>query len=178
MPIAAPSFTIATPFHLLGVTVVDERVTSVRMLEESLQLSPTSAAERAAAAELEAYCRDPHHTWRVPLLLRGTQFQIRVWQHLQTIPPGSVQTYGSIAASLGTSARAVGNACRRNPLLLIVPCHRVVAAGGWGGFSGTRVGRLLDVKRALLAHEGISHVSSGDTCGGPPPPSSPTTAFP
>lgn len=147
------SFTVDTPFHRLGVTVVDGVVHGISMIEEEACVPPSTRAERAVAREIEAYCRDPFKSFQVPVRLLGTPFQCRVWEALRQIPVGEVRTYGSLAAALGTSARAVGNACRRNPLLLVVPCHRVVAASGLGGFSGARLGRWLDVKRALLAHE-------------------------
>lgn len=149
-----PTFTIPTPFHRLGVTMVDGQVTGIAMVDDTICVPPSTPSERAIAHEIEAYCHDPSHAWQLSAVLLGTPFQQRVWTLLQSIPPGKTRTYGSLAASLGTSARAVGNACRRNPVLLVVPCHRVVAAVGLGGFSGARLGRWLDVKRALLAHEG------------------------
>jgi methylated-DNA-[protein]-cysteine S-methyltransferase len=84
---------------------------------------------------------------------RGTPFQRRVWQRLREIPPGQRRTYGELARELHTSPRAVGNACRANPLPLFTPCHRVVASNGLGGFSGAREGRWLELKAALLEHE-------------------------
>ncbi len=86
---------------------------------------------------------------------QGTPFQRRVWRALQDIPPGQTRSYGELAARLGSGARAVGNACRRNPVPLIVPCHRVVGAHGPGGFSGQTGGAALQRKLWLLAHEGI-----------------------
>ncbi|MDH5360986.1 MAG: MGMT family protein, partial [Gammaproteobacteria bacterium] len=68
---------------------------------------------------------------------------------------GSVLSYGELAAKLNSSARAVGNACRKNPLPIIVPCHRVVAKSGIGGYSGQTEGPLIEQKRRLLRHEGI-----------------------
>jgi O-6-methylguanine DNA methyltransferase len=89
----------------------------------------------------------------VPLDLRGTPFQLRVWNALREIPRGRTTTYGAIAAGLGlapVAARAVGAACGANPVGLIVPCHRVVAAsGGLGGYYWG-----LDRKQALLEWEG------------------------
>ena len=87
-----------------------------------------------------------------PLDLQGSQFQMQVWSKLREIPTGKVATYGEIAVRMGRprSARAVGQACGRNPVVLFVPCHRVVAAhGGLGGF-----GSGLHLKEALLRHEG------------------------
>jgi methylated-DNA-[protein]-cysteine S-methyltransferase len=84
----------------------------------------------------------------------GTPFQCRVWQALRDIPPGTTRTYGELARDLGTSPRAIGGACRANPCLIAVPCHRVVARDGLGGFAGERGGKRLAVKRWLLRHEG------------------------
>ena len=91
-----------------------------------------------------------------PLDLRGSSFQMRVWSSLREIPLGKVATYGEIAARVGRplAARAVGQACGSNPVVLFVPCHRVVAAkGGLGG-----LGSGLDVKKALLRHEGHDYL--------------------
>ena len=88
-----------------------------------------------------------------PLDLQGTQFQQQVWSALRKIPLGRVATYGEIAAHIGRpgGARAVGQACGRNPAVLFVPCHRAVAANGkLGGFGGG-----LSLKKALLRHEGF-----------------------
>jgi O-6-methylguanine DNA methyltransferase len=87
-----------------------------------------------------------------PLFLeRGTSFQQKVWHLLSQIPYGEVRTYGELARELGNRgfARAVGGACRANPLALIIPCHRVIAARGLGGFNGGGA-----VKARLLAIEG------------------------
>lgn len=82
--------------------------------------------------------------------LQGTAFQIAVWKCLQQIPRGETRTYGQIAQQLGNFAlaQAVGRACAANPLWLWIPCHRVVAAGGMGGFAGG-----LSMKKWLLDHE-------------------------
>ncbi|KAK3387553.1 6-O-methylguanine DNA methyltransferase [Podospora didyma] len=99
---------------------------------------------------------------------RGTPFEKNVWLLLLQIPPGSVSTYGILAAHLRSSPRAVGNALRRNPFAPAVPCHRVVATGGaLGGFKG-KIGRrdgeasdTLVEKRMLLRKEGVRFSSSG-----------------
>ena len=85
----------------------------------------------------------------VPLAPRGTAFQLRVWDALLAIPYGETRTYGELAAELGSSPRAVGAAVGRNPISVIVPCHRVLDAGGsLTGYAGG-----LDRKRALLELE-------------------------
>ncbi len=107
------------------------------------------------ARQLEAWAADPRFVFSLPLAPAGTPFQRRVWRALRAIPPGEVRTYGELARQLGSSARAVGGACRANPLPLVVPCHRVVAAGGPGGFAGRTQGAALALKRRLLAREGV-----------------------
>ncbi|HHJ35789.1 MAG TPA: MGMT family protein [Gammaproteobacteria bacterium] len=84
-----------------------------------------------------------------------TPFQGKVLHQLQEIPYGETRTYGDIAKILDTSPRSVGNACRNNPLPIIIPCHRVIAATGIGGYDGAKSGKLLEIKRSLLAREGV-----------------------
>lgn len=73
----------------------------------------------------------------IPIAPRGTEFQMKVWDALRQIPPGHVKTYSRIASEIGApgAARAVGNAVASNPIILLIPCHRVVARNGMGGFS-------------------------------------------
>jgi len=122
-----------------------------RESDERLNASPLPAAIRAALAR---YFHDGRAGLDLPLAPAGTPFQCRVWQALRDIPPGTTRTYGELARDLGTSPRAIGGACRANPCLIAVPCHRVVARDGLGGFAGERGGKRLAVKRWLLRHEG------------------------
>ena len=88
----------------------------------------------------------------LPLAAHGTDFQKRVWAAMSEIPYGETATYGGLATMLDSGPRAVGMACGRNPIPIVVPCHRVLASGGReGGFSG---GSGLPTKRQLLAIEG------------------------
>jgi len=105
---------------------------------------------------LQQYFKNPQTSFNIKADEHGTAFQQRVWQALRDIPVGETRTYGQIARQLNSSPRAVGNACRANPLPIVTPCHRVVAANGAGGFAGARQGRLLDIKKWLLAHEARS----------------------
>ncbi len=82
----------------------------------------------------------------------GTNFQLRVWSMMEQIPYGKTITYGEIAKALGSSARAVGMACGANPIPVIIPCHRVVAANDMGGYSGDGG---VETKRALLHLERV-----------------------
>ncbi|MCU7854054.1 MAG: methylated-DNA--[protein]-cysteine S-methyltransferase [Candidatus Thiodiazotropha sp. (ex Monitilora ramsayi)] len=102
---------------------------------------------------IKDYLVDAKRPFNLDLQLDGTPFQHRVWQALQTIPAGETLTYGALAEHIGSGARAVGNACRANPCPLVVPCHRVVAVNGLGGFAGERSGKKLEIKHWLLRHE-------------------------
>ncbi|HSD38895.1 MAG TPA: methylated-DNA--[protein]-cysteine S-methyltransferase [Rhodocyclaceae bacterium] len=98
---------------------------------------------------------NPAQKFDFPVLNRGTPFQRRVWQAIAEIPAGEIRTYGELSASIGGTARAVGQACGANPFPIVVPCHRVVAKTGIGGFANARDGWLLETKRWLLKHEGV-----------------------
>jgi len=118
--------------------------------EPDAQVIETTAGLEEVIEQLEAYDAGSLREFDLALDLRGTPFQLRVWGELQRIPHGEVRTYGEMAASLGQpgASRAVGGANGRNPVPLIVPCHRVVASIGLGGFTGG-----LEWKERLLAHE-------------------------
>lgn len=106
---------------------------------------------REAERQLASYFAGQLQVFSLPLCTKGTPFQEKVWCALQKIPYGETRTYGELAAMIGqpTAARAVGGANHRNPLAIIIPCHRVVAAhGGLGGYGGG-----LDKKQWLLALE-------------------------
>jgi methylated-DNA-[protein]-cysteine S-methyltransferase len=108
---------------------------------------------RHLADELDAYWDNPEHEFELLAVPAGTPFQLRVWHTLMKIPAGHPTTYGALAKRLGTAARAVGQACGANPLPILIPCHRVLAASGLGGFMHASSGAPLDVKTWLLAHE-------------------------
>ena len=112
-------------------------------------------AELITPAELlQRYLADSHTHIPLQIPIVGTVFQRRVWRALQRIPVGEVRTYGELATELGSCARAVAQACRANPLPILIPCHRVVSASGLGGYMGQSDGPLLEIKRWLLHHEG------------------------
>jgi len=103
--------------------------------------------------QLRDYFSGARRGFELELAPAGTPFQQAVWRALRDIPAGSTMTYGELAARLGTGARAVGNACRANPLPLVIPCHRVVGRSGSGGYMGPGR-RGARIKQWLLAHEG------------------------
>jgi methylated-DNA-[protein]-cysteine S-methyltransferase len=115
---------------------------------------PETDCARAAAAAAQIYFSSGQALFNLDLQPAGTAFQQRVWQALCAIPSGQTRTYGSLAVELGSSARAVAGACRDNPIPFFIPCHRVVAAHGLGGFMGALDGAPLRLKQWLLTHEG------------------------
>jgi len=147
---------MATPFAVLALRTRADRLTSVEYLPPTTRrLAPRTALAVEACRQIDCYLADARFRFDLPLQLDGTAFRQRVWREIAAIPSGSALTYGAIAIRLGSAARAVGAACGDNPVPLIVPCHRVLAAGGIGGFMHASDGFPLAVKRWLLAHEGV-----------------------
>ena len=144
---------IGTPAFSLGIRCSDEAITEVRYLEPALMDRVSHPLAGEAARQIKAYLTDPHFVFDLPLAASGTEFQRRVWSALKDIASGETRTYGELARALGTAPRAVGQACGANRCPVIVPCHRVTATHGIGGFAHQRGGYMLDVKRWLLAHE-------------------------
>lgn len=146
-----------TAFGALGVRTEDDAIAAIAFLPPATKpVSPRNPLAAKACEQLAAYLADPAAMFDLPLRPAGTEFQRRVWESIAAIPRGRTLTYGEIAGKLMNAPRAVGQACGRNPHPVVVPCHRVVAAGGGlGGFAGARSGYLLDAKRWLLRHEGV-----------------------
>ncbi len=147
---------VASPVGAGTVEGSDEGITRIFMPHEtaprsSPRMDPT--VERAGD-QLEEYLRGRRTTFDVPFgEVPATDFQRQVWRVLMTLPYGTVATYARVAELAGRprAARAVGNANHANPWPVIVPCHRVVASTGLGGYGGGE-----DVKRFLLALEGVT----------------------
>lgn len=148
---------LAAPFGGLGVRIEDECLTGLEFLPPgTAPQSSTSALIRQIADQLDAYYADPGYAFTLPLAPRGTPFRRQVWQALEKIPAGETRTYGEVARQLGSGPRAVGQAVGDNPIPIIIPCHRVIAAnGGLGGFMHSRTGYSQDIKRWLLRHEHV-----------------------
>jgi len=109
-----------------------------------------------AAKQLNAYFDGTLKAFDLPLRPYGTAFQQRVWKQMLKIPFGKTLTYGEMAEKLKSGARPVGTACGRNPIPILIPCHRVVAARGLGGYSGDGG---LETKVALLTLENANIVA-------------------
>ncbi|NTZ06523.1 methylated-DNA--[protein]-cysteine S-methyltransferase [Burkholderia metallica] len=158
-----PAHLIPSPLGDIAVRIEDDALTglyfvgqkyfpSLAILNDAHTLA-TSPVARQVAEEIAEYFTGARDTFSVPIHLRGTAFQRRVWQELLAIPFGELVSYGDITERVGlpmSGARAVGGAVGRNPVSIIVPCHRVVgASGSLTGYAGG-----IDRKRALLSLEG------------------------
>ncbi len=120
---------------------------------DPLAVAGESPVLMQAAAQIEQYFAGARRAFDLPSAPAGTGFQRRVWTEMTRIPFGSTSTYGALADTMGSSPRAVGQACGANPIPIVIPCHRVLGTGANpGGYSG---GTGLDTKLTLLALEGV-----------------------
>jgi methylated-DNA-[protein]-cysteine S-methyltransferase len=158
------SLLINTPFAQLALYATDEalvRLDFVADADVATEISRDVHGTRhpllvEAQRQLLAYCENPHFNFDLPWQLVGSEHQQKVWQQIASIKSGETLRYLDIAQRIQSSPRAVGGACGRNPLPIFVPCHRVLAANGLGGFNANRNGLdWMPIKRWLLRHEGI-----------------------
>lgn len=145
---------VSAPGFALGIVVSDDALLRIEFLAPQTAQAATTALAREVVAQLHCYLEDAHHTFDLPLAPCGTAHRNAVWKAMTAIPVGQTLSYGDVARRIGSSPRAVGAACGANPWPVVVPCHRIVGAGGWlGGFAHARDGFLPGIKRWLLAHE-------------------------
>lgn len=150
---------VATRFGAVGVRSEAGLIREIVYLPPSFhEKAASDAVAERAAQQLARYLADPDYRFDLPLAPVGTAFQQKVWAAISAIPRGEVLTYGEIARRIRSAPRAVGQACGANWFPLVIPCHRVTAAGGLGGFahSDDEAGFHLGVKRWLLAHEQVT----------------------
>lgn len=140
---------IETPLGRMRIEAENRAIERVFLTEEEL-LPPEGETLWQAAKQLQEYFAGERTKFELPIRLKGTAFQLAAWQTLMRIPYGESVTYGCQAEMMGNSkaCRAVGGANHKNPILIIVPCHRVVAADGVGGFAW-----VTEKKEYLLAME-------------------------
>ena len=150
---------VRTPFATLGISANERFVTGIRFLDPATpaKMPRRDTIAHLACVQLYSYLEDARFTFDLPLRLAGTRHRLAVWEAMQRIPAGGTRTYGEVAGELKSSARAVGGACGANPIPVIVPCHRIVASNGLGGFMGAAgEGFERSIKRWLLEHEGAA----------------------
>lgn len=146
---------IKTPIGKIAVDYEGDFVTEVQQVADQVRaVSKKDPFAIEIQKQFSDYFSGELKEFNLPFLFKqGTDYQLRVWDQIRKISFGSTITYGEIAKKIKSGPRAVGNACRRNQLLLLVPCHRVVSAAGLGGFMGDADGSLVQRKQWLLEHE-------------------------
>jgi methylated-DNA-[protein]-cysteine S-methyltransferase len=140
------SLSISSPVGNLVLEEEDGTLVAIRWSDEPAGNGSPLLAE--AARQLDAGALTD---FDLPLRPAGSDFEHRVWTGMQTIPYGKTRSYGELATSIGSAPRAVGGACGKNPIPIVIPCHRVLAKTGMGGYSGWGG---LKTKQTLLALEG------------------------
>jgi len=146
---------LKTPFATLGIVASETHLLHIHFLPMDVmaKIPRTNTVAHLASVQLMAYLDNPTFEFDLPLKLIGSKHQVDVWQAMRNIKAGTTQTYGELSTSIDSSPRAVGTACGQNHVPIVVPCHRVVAANGLGGFMGGKKNDPLRIKRWLLAHE-------------------------
>ena len=145
------------PWGLLYVEEQGEALTRIQFLrpeeKSAFVVTAETALLREVCAQLIAYGEGKLRHFDLPIAPRGTAFQLRVWEELCRIEWGQTRSYGAVARAIGSpkGARAVGMACNRNPILLVIPCHRVLGADG----SLVGFGEGITLKRRLLENERV-----------------------
>ncbi|MFZ0219791.1 MAG: methylated-DNA--[protein]-cysteine S-methyltransferase [Candidatus Aquirickettsiella sp.] len=141
---------IQTPIGKLGIFTTDHLLTRLDFLtDDSALIAPNEEILDYIVSQLNQYFQYPSFQFNISYQLQGTPFQKKVWQTLSNLPIQKTVSYGMLAKKLKTGARAIGNACRANPLPILIPCHRVVAQGHFGGYKG----KEISIKKWLLQHE-------------------------
>ena len=142
------------PFAVLGIRAIGERLTGLEYLPRgAATLKPQTAFAKEVCRQISAYLKEPHFAFDLPFDYAGTDYQCRVWRAVHALPSGQVLSYRDLARRIGSAPRPVGTACGANRIPLLIPCHRVVASNGIGGFMHSRRGAAIGIKRWLLHHE-------------------------
>lgn len=156
------SAVVPAAFGAVGIRTENDQLKELVYLPREFSAkAPANALAEQAANQVERYLADPDYRFSLPLCEVGSIFQRRVWSAISGIPRGTVKTYGDIARMISSAPRAVGQACGANWYPLVIPCHRVTAINGLGGFACTDTPDAfhLGVKRWLLSHEGVDRFS-------------------
>jgi methylated-DNA-[protein]-cysteine S-methyltransferase len=141
----------------MGIRVEHGQLCELSYLPPQYEAKPgQDPLSKNIAKQVHAYFKNPDFEFDIDLPVVGTDHQRKVWDVINAIPRGSVLTYGQVAKRIGSAPRAVGQACGANWYPLIIPCHRVTATGGIGGFARHDGGFHQNVKRWLLRHEEVA----------------------
>lgn len=145
------SIVVPSPLGPLTLFAAEGAIVALEWGKGTAEADPPPVLQDAAR-QLEEYFAGKRREFTLSLAPHGTAFQQRVWEAMRAIPCGETRSYGEIARTLGSAPRAVGQACGKNPIPVIIPCHRILGTGHIGGYSGMGA---LETKRALLRLEGV-----------------------
>ncbi len=147
---------VRAPFGGIGIRTEDGALRELVYLPPAYPPKPApDALTKKIGQQVTAYLKNPDYEFDLDLPVVGTQHQQKVWNVISAIPRGAVLTYAEVARRIGSAPRAVGQACGANWYPLVIPCHRVTATGGIGGFARHDGGFHQGVKRWLLQHEKV-----------------------
>jgi len=145
---------IDSPLGMLGILDNGKVIQAINFLyNKAIPCAANSSLAEQATSQLQQFFSNAQFKFNLPITDAITPFQMKVRHALLNIPVGETMTYGNVAKTIASSARAIAGGCRRNPVPIIVPCHRIVATNGIGGFSGAVDGAPLANKQWLLEHE-------------------------
>ena len=154
-------FILPSPIGNLGLNISAKGIQRLCYLKTKQETKiPESGFEFTVHRQIMEYFELRRTEFNLPIDIEGTTYQKRVWKQVSKILYGESLTYGEIAKAIDSGPRAVGNACRHNPIPIIIPCHRVVKKTGMGGYCGSLVGKEIQQKDWLLRHEIDTPVTS------------------
>jgi|TARA_B110000091_G_scaffold39437_1_gene42561 methylated-DNA-[protein]-cysteine S-methyltransferase len=145
-----------SPIGPIGVNSSNEHIIKIKFDLNLIEIRPKDLFLKKVRDQLDLYFKRKLTKFTVPYTLSGTNYQKRVLKEVANICFGDKKTYSDIAQKINTHPRPVGNACRENPIQLLIPCHRVIGKNNIGGFSGGDIrnnGNMILVKKNLLALE-------------------------
>ena len=145
-----------SPIGPIGVNSSNEHIIKIKFALNLIEIKPKNLFLKKVSDQLDLYFKKKLTKFTIPYILSGTNYQKRVLKEVSRIYFGDKKTYSDIAQKINTHPRPVGNACRENPLQLLIPCHRVIGKNNIGGFSGGGIrnnGNMMVVKKNLLALE-------------------------
>ncbi len=154
-------YILPSPIGHLGLSISSKGIQCLFYIKTKQDLRiPTTGFAAKVHQQIMEYFELQRTEFDLPVDIQGTVYQNRVWKEVAKISYGQSLTYGDIAKAINSGPRAVGNACRHNPIPIIIPCHRVVKKDAIGGYCGSIVGREIQQKDWLLRHEIDTPVTS------------------
>lgn len=143
----------SSPLGNLGLIFNQSYLKALHILEnQTVEYNAPHPIANTIISDLDAYFKNPTHIFTCAIKPEGTSFQIKVWEALRALPAGKTDTYGELARQLQTSPRAIGQALKKNPIPIVLPCHRIISKIDLGGYMGKSKHHLA-IKKWLLNHE-------------------------